>query len=75
MEAQKNELKERYVGKSEEVFLTQFAFDLKVEDLKTATNPSLVAKKFTVHIYSNDSKTIAETAKTIYDDAVRTFTQ
>lgn len=63
----------KHVGSIEELFITQYAYDLKVEELKTATNPNAGEKKFTVHIYSNDSKKIALEAKNIFDDAQRRF--
>ncbi len=62
-------MSEKLVGKSDEIFLTQYAFDLKVEELKTATNPTSTAKKITVHVYSNDLHTLVDSAKTIFDDA------
>lgn len=68
-----NNVNEKHVGKIEELFITQYAFDLKVEELKTVTNPNNAEKKFTVHIYSNNPKTIALEAKNIFDDAVKRF--
>lgn len=68
-----NNVNEKHVGKIEELFITQYAFDLKVEELKTVTNPNNAEKKFTVHIYSNNAQTIAKEAKTIFDDAQKRF--
>jgi hypothetical protein len=72
MEASKN-VNEKHVGKLEELFITQYAYDLKVEDLKSLTNPNAGEKKITLHIYSNNPKTIVNEAKAIYDDAQKRF--
>jgi len=55
-----------------EGIITQFAFSLKVAELKTATIKT-DEKQITVHVYSNDSTKIAELTKQIYDDAVKKF--
>jgi hypothetical protein len=68
-----NNVNGKHVGSIEELFITQYAFDLKVEEMKTSTNPNNNEKKFTVHIYSNNSDKIALEAKKIYDDAVKRF--
>lgn len=52
--------------------ITQFAFSLKVAELKTATIKT-DDKQITVHVYSNDHTKIAELTKQIYDDAVKKF--
>jgi len=62
-------VRNKFVGKTEDVFLTQYAFDLKVEDLKTATNPNISEKKITVHVYGNDKAQLSKDAKLIYDEA------
>lgn len=73
MEAQKERnVREQFVGKTDEVFLTQYAFDFKVEELKTATNLT-TENKITLHVYSNDSKNIAKVGKEIYDAIVKEF--
>lgn len=70
---QVEDVKQKFVGKTEEIFLTQYSFDLKIEDLKTATNPDVKTKKVTVHVYSNNSGAIVSDAKKIYDEAVKKF--
>jgi hypothetical protein len=68
-----NNVNAKHVGSIEELFITQYAFDLKVEELKTVTNPNNNEKKFIIHVYSNNPKTIALEAKKIYDDAQSRF--
>jgi hypothetical protein len=61
--------KRKFVGKTDEIFLTQYAFDLKIEELKTATNPTSTEKKITVHVYGNNPEQLVLDANAIYKDA------
>ena len=57
------QVKEQFVGKVEELTLTQFAFDLKVEDMSNGE------RKVVVHGYSNDKAQLVKDVAEIYKSA------